>query len=120
MLRIRLFRTGATKQPSYRIVVMDGRRQRQGRVLERLGTYDPIGGGAITMNEGALDRWVSRGARMSDTVSSLVRKHRKEAGKATEEAVEAAGATVTPEAEVASGSASPAAEESSEPLPPAT
>ena len=77
MVRIRLFRTGATKRPSYRIVVMDGRRPRQGRFLENLGTYEPRRDGALTLDEPALDRWLERGAQMSDTVASLVRRHRR-------------------------------------------
>ena len=77
MVRIRLFRTGATKRPSYRIVVMDGRRARQGRFLENLGTYEPRRDGALTLDEPALERWIERGAQMSDTVASLVRRHRR-------------------------------------------
>ena len=43
MVKIRLFRTGTRKRPMYRIVAMDHRKQRQGRTLEQLGTYDPRG-----------------------------------------------------------------------------
>ncbi len=45
MVKVRLYRTGARGKPSYRIVVMDQRKKRQGRVLELLGTYDPRGSG---------------------------------------------------------------------------
>ena len=45
MVTVRLYRTGAKNNPSYRIVVMDSRKKRQGRVLEQLGTYDPRGSG---------------------------------------------------------------------------
>jgi len=62
----------------YRIVAIDSRRQRQGRVLEILGTYQPRADGAVTLDDAALDRWVAQGAQLSDTVRSLVRKHRKQ------------------------------------------
>ncbi len=77
MVKIRLFRTGKTKRPMYRIVAIDSRRKRQGRVLQTLGTYRPGTGGASTLNEGALEHWVGRGAQLSDTVRALVRGHRK-------------------------------------------
>lgn len=76
MVRIRLFRTGARKRPSYRIVAVDQRQKRQGRTLELIGTYDPRGGGALRLREDALERWLARGARPSDTVASLLRKRR--------------------------------------------
>ncbi len=86
MVKIRLFRTGTTKRPSYRIVAMDSRRQRQGRVLETLGTYEPLRGGAVTLREDAMDRWIANGAQVSDTVASLVRKRRRAAAAAPESA----------------------------------
>lgn len=85
MVKIRLFRTGATKRPMYRIVAIDSRRQRQGRVLETLGTYQPRADGAVTLDDAALERWVAQGAQLSDTVRSLVRKHRKQAPAAEAE-----------------------------------
>lgn len=72
MVKIRLFRTGANKQPSYRIVAIDSRRKRQGRALEILGTYEPRRGGAFSLRREALQRWLGRGARLSDTVRSLM------------------------------------------------
>lgn len=88
MVKIRLFRTGTKKRPMYRIVAMDRRNKRQGRTIEQIGTYDPCGGGAITVREDALDRWLSRGAQPSDTVASLLRRYRR-AEQATEGAGEA-------------------------------
>ncbi|MFQ5513680.1 MAG: 30S ribosomal protein S16 [Myxococcota bacterium] len=89
MVRIRLFRTGTTKRPSYRIVVVDGRCQRQGRVLQRLGTYEPRRDGAVTLDPSALEHWLSRGAQMSDTVRSLVRRWRREGVQAQAEPAQA-------------------------------
>ncbi len=76
MVKIRLFRTGTTNRPFYRVVAMDHRKKRQGRFLESLGTYDPRGGGGSHLDLVAVERWVSRGAQLSDTVRSLVKKSR--------------------------------------------
>lgn len=77
MVTVRLYRTGAKNKPSYRIVVMDSRKKRQGRVLEQLGTYEPRTGGSIQLREAAYDQWVEKGASVSDTVASLVRRHKR-------------------------------------------
>ena len=77
MVVIRLFRTGTRKRPQYRIVAIDERRPRQGRFLENLGTHDPRGGRGTQLNQPGIDRWVARGARMSETVRSLVRRQQR-------------------------------------------
>ena len=77
MVRIRLFRTGTTKRPCYRIVAMDQRRQRQGRVLEVLGTYEPRLDNKVTLQLDALDRWLEKGAQQTDTVRNIVTRYRK-------------------------------------------
>lgn len=77
MVIVRLYRTGAKSKPSYRIVVMDSRKKRQGRVLEQLGTYDPQGAGSIQLREASLAKWVEQGATLSDTVASLVRRQKR-------------------------------------------
>ena len=77
MVKVRLYRTGARGKPSYRIVVMDQRKKRQGRILELLGTYDPRGTGGIQYSEAALAKWVGQGAQVSDTVASLLRRHKR-------------------------------------------
>jgi len=79
MVKIRLFRTGTNKRPLYRVVAVDQRKKRQGRVLELLGTYDPRGGGKVLVDRVAVNRWVGLGAQLSDTVNSLLRKLRDEA-----------------------------------------
>jgi len=78
MVKIRLFRTGTTKRPSYRIVAVDSRRRRESRVLENLGTYEPRQGGLMTLNDAAVAKWMSEGAQASDTVASLLRRRRQE------------------------------------------
>ena len=120
MVRIRLFRTGTTKRPTYRIVVMDGRRKRQGRVLEQVGTYDPRGGGGVSVDEDAVERWLDRGAQMSDTVRSLVRRHRKQSPTSEEAPGDTPEQVAPPEAGVAPDPASQPGAESSGSAPAAT
>jgi small subunit ribosomal protein S16 len=75
MVKIRLSRAGAKKQPFYRIVAIDERRQRDGRALEFLGTYDPTQKPErVVIRSEALDAWVKKGAQLSPTVKSLMRR----------------------------------------------
>jgi small subunit ribosomal protein S16 len=118
MVKIRLFRTGTTKRPMYRVVVVDSRRKRQGRVLQTLGTYDPHGGALVTLDDAALELWVGRGAQVSDTVRTLILKHRKaapEAGAAAEEVAPAEPTEPTPAEPTESAPPEP-----TEPTPPAS
>jgi small subunit ribosomal protein S16 len=77
MVRIRLFRTGTTKRPSYRIVVMDQRQKRQGRVLEVLGTYQPRLDNQVTLDLEGVDRWFGKGAQPTETVRTIIDRYRK-------------------------------------------
>jgi small subunit ribosomal protein S16 len=74
VVRIRLTRVGAKKQPTYRFVVSDSRNARDGRSLDTLGHYnprtDPI---EIKVDEEKARNWLSRGAQPSDTVARLFR-----------------------------------------------
>jgi small subunit ribosomal protein S16 len=79
MVTVRLYRTGAKNNPSYRVVVMDSRKKRQGRVLEQLGTYDPQGDVGIQIREASLAKWIENGATLSDSVASLIRRQKKAA-----------------------------------------
>jgi small subunit ribosomal protein S16 len=73
MVRIRLSRGGAKKRPYYHIVVMDQRDRRDGRSLERIGSYDPAleTKDRIKIDIERLDYWVSKGAQISDRVKYL-------------------------------------------------
>ena len=73
MVRIRLSRGGAKKRPYYHIVVMDKRQRRDGRCLERIGSYDPNleTDDRINLDLERLDYWVSKGAQISDRVKYL-------------------------------------------------
>ena len=72
-VHIRLRRTGAKKQAHYRIVAADSRSPRDGRFLERLGTYNPIAKPAqVSVFEDKLTKWLDEGAVPSHTVKSLL------------------------------------------------
>jgi small subunit ribosomal protein S16 len=75
MLRIRLSRVGKRKQPSYRIVVTDGRNPRGGEHLEIIGHYNPLTSPAtLTMNEDRAIHWLQVGALPSDTAAKILTK----------------------------------------------
>ena len=75
MVRIRLTRVGATKQPSYRFVVADARSARDGRSLDTLGHYDPRQEPvSIHVDAEKAAKWLSQGAQPSETVARLFRK----------------------------------------------
>ncbi len=75
MLRIRLARTGAKKQCSYRIVVIEREMARDGRFVEIVGHYNPRRNPPeLTINRERVDYWVDRGAQPSETVRSFLKK----------------------------------------------
>lgn len=81
MVKIRLTRRGATKRPFYRVQAIDERKQRDGRALEFLGTYDPrTTPEIIDLRTEAIEAWVAKGAQLSDTVRSLMRRQQRRAG----------------------------------------
>ena len=68
MVKIRLRRMGAKKEPYYRIVV-------DGRCIEEIGTYDPKNeANAITIDADKAKQWIKNGAQPSDTVRGLLKK----------------------------------------------
>jgi small subunit ribosomal protein S16 len=72
---IRLARFGAKKRPFYRIVVADSRAPRDGRFLDRIGTYDPNQNPAgIHFEEEKARKWMSQGAQPSQTVMNLMKQ----------------------------------------------
>ena len=75
MLMIRLSRTGARKQPHYRVVVIEKERARNGRPVEVVGTYNPrTDPASIELKRERIDYWVSKGAKMSERVGKIVSK----------------------------------------------
>ena len=72
---IRLARMGARKQPYYRVVVIDKERARNGRAVEIVGLYNPRTSPAtVDLKRERIEHWVSKGARVSDTVGKLLSK----------------------------------------------
>jgi small subunit ribosomal protein S16 len=73
-VKIRLARHGAKKKPFYRVVATDSRFPRDGRFLEVLGTYDPRNKETgLNLKTQAIQKWISQGAQVSDTVRKLMR-----------------------------------------------
>ena len=77
MVIIRLARGGAKKSPFYSVVVADSRNRRDGRFIERVGFYNPVGNEGQENLRIALDRieyWTGNGAQLSPAVARLVKE----------------------------------------------
>ena len=75
MVKIRLRRMGAKKNPFYRIVVADSLAPRDGRCIEEIGTYDPLKTPSeIKVDAERAQYWISNGAQPTDTVRALLKK----------------------------------------------
>jgi len=76
MLAIRLKRMGAKHRPYYRIVVSENEKVPRGPFVEEIGHYHPISPDkAVKIDKERAEHWLSKGARPSDTVRSLFKKH---------------------------------------------
>ena len=78
MVVIRLARGGSKKRPFYNVVAADSRNRRDGRFIERVGFYNPVGGENQETLRIALDRveyWTSNGAQLSPAVARLVKEY---------------------------------------------
>ncbi len=74
-VKIRLKRTGAKKQPTYRIVVADSRFPRDGRFIEEIGHYNPrTEPSTIVVDSEKAQKWIKNGAQPTDTVKALLKK----------------------------------------------
>ena len=74
-VKIRLARHGAKKRPFYRIVAADSESPRDGRFLEKLGTYNPLQDPAkVDLNTDRVKYWIGQGATPSDTVRSILKR----------------------------------------------
>ncbi len=75
MVKIRLRRMGAKKNPIYRIIVADERSPRDGRFIEEIGTYNPnLEPSAFKIDEEAAKKWLANGAQLTDIVNKLFKK----------------------------------------------
>ncbi len=80
MVSIRLSRAGAKKRPFYHLVVTDSRNRRDGRYIERVGYFNPVGKEHeenLRIDVERIDYWIGQGAQPSERVSSLLKSHRK-------------------------------------------
>ena len=75
-LKIRMSRGGAKKRPFYRIVVADSRMPRDGRYIEKLGTYNPLlpkdHDDRLTLDLERAKHWISQGAKPSDRIARFL------------------------------------------------
>jgi small subunit ribosomal protein S16 len=79
-VKVRMTRAGSRNSPFYRIVVADERSPRDGRFIEMVGTYDPRPDKElVTLKMDRIQHWISKGARPSQTVSELIRRHGSQA-----------------------------------------
>ena len=79
MVKIRLARGGAKKNPFYSIVATDSRKRRDSGYIERIGFFNPIARGQevrLQLEEDRLSYWISQGAQISDRVKQLVKEFR--------------------------------------------
>ena len=74
MVKIRLQREGKKKAPFYHIVVADSRSPRDGKIIEQIGTYDPMTEpSTIALNKEKLEQWMKNGAQPTETVKALIK-----------------------------------------------
>ena len=75
MVKIRLRRVGAEKAPYYRVVVADSRYPRDGRLIEEIGTYNPMTEpSTINIDGERAVQWIKNGAQPTDTVKVLLKR----------------------------------------------
>ena len=82
MVTIRLSRAGAKKRPFYHLVVTDSRNRRDGRYIERVGFFNPVGKEHeenLRVDIERVDYWIEQGAQPSERVANLLKTHRKAA-----------------------------------------
>lgn len=122
-MKIRLARGGSKKRPFYRIVAADSRMPRDGRFIEKLGTYNPLlpkdSEDRVKMDVERVQYWMSKGAQPTDRIQRMLeaagvldKKERNNPNKAKpgKKAVERAEEKAAKAAEAAEAAAAPAAE----------
>ena len=117
-VRIRMKKFGRKHRPFFRIVAVDGRRPRDGRVLEELGTYDPLvpeTDARALLNGDRIAYWLGVGAQPSDKCAVLIKKYGSngtslEAQKAALERLAQSRRRVAPVAAEQASATAPAAE----------
>lgn len=80
---LRLARRGAKKSPFYHVVATDSRTPRDGKFIERIGTYDPnVSPAKVVLESDRVEHWMKLGAQPSGTVAQLLKLHKKQAAAA--------------------------------------
>ncbi len=75
MVKIRLQRVGKKKAPFYHIVVADSKSPRDGKIIEQIGTYNPmVEPSEIVLDKEKAEKWIKNGAKPTDTVKRLLEK----------------------------------------------
>lgn len=93
MLKIRLRRMGARNRAFFRVVVSDSRNTPKASPVEEIGHYDPIQEPPVLqIDRSRVDYWVGQGAKLSNTVKTLLRRMPDAASEGAEEAESAASA----------------------------
>ena len=78
MVKIRLQREGKKKAPFYHIVVADSRSPRDGKIIEQIGTFDPMTDpSTIVIDKEKVEKWIKDGAKPTDTVKKLIEQASK-------------------------------------------
>ena len=74
-VKVRMTRAGSKKRPFYRIVAINSDARRDGRPLDFIGYYNPCTNpGTLSIDNEKLNAWIEKGAEMTDTVRTLVKK----------------------------------------------
>ncbi len=78
MVKIRLQREGKKKAPFYHIVVADSKSPRDGKIIEKIGSYDPMTEpSTIVLDSEKVAKWIKNGAKPTDTVKKLIENANK-------------------------------------------
>ncbi len=124
MLVIRLSRIGAKKRPQYKLVVADSRFPRDGRFIEKVGTFNPLAPKdskeRLTMDLERIKHWISKGAQPSDRIKRFLDKEgilKREKRNNPEKAIPRAERKKAAEAAAAGGGAPAAAPAAAAPAP---
>ena len=73
MVKIRLQREGKKRAPFYHIVVADSKSPRDGKIIEKIGTYNPMTQpSTIVLDNAKVEQWIKNGAKPTDTVKKLI------------------------------------------------
>ena len=78
MVKIRLQRVGKKKAPFYHVVVADSKSPRDGKIIEKIGTYDPMTKpSTVVLDKEKVATWIKNGAQPTETVKALIEKATK-------------------------------------------